>query len=166
MKPRIGLLLGDPTGIGPELTAKLLAAPATQEAADVTVIGDPRIYRQGVTVARVAPVDVPFILHPSDDYAIGAASARAGEYVLETLRLAFQALQQGRLDAIVYAPLNKQAMKLAGSPHADELHYFAALLNYSGTVSELNVCDGLWTSRVTSHIPLRAVADSITADGI
>ena len=51
-------------------------------------------------------------------------------------------------------------------PHEDELHYFASLLRHTGTVSEINVCGNLWTSRVTSHIPLCAVAGSITIDQI
>jgi 4-hydroxythreonine-4-phosphate dehydrogenase len=85
---------------------------------------------------------------------------------LGSLRVAVEKLGSGHLDAIVYAPLNKQAMKLAGMPHEDELHYFASLLRYSGMVSEINVCGNLWTSRVTSHVPLSAVAELITIDKI
>ena len=40
MKPKVGLLLGDPTGIGPELVAKLLAGYDVHEHADLVVIGD------------------------------------------------------------------------------------------------------------------------------
>ena len=69
----------------------------------------------------------------------------------------------GEIDAITYAPLNKEAMKLAGLRHDDELHYFAELLGYAGVISEIKVSWTLSTSRVTSHVPLRAVADQITA---
>src|ERR1700692_4091699 len=47
MKPVIGLMLGDVTGIGPELAVKLLAAPATREAAHVVVVGDRRVLELG-----------------------------------------------------------------------------------------------------------------------
>jgi 4-hydroxythreonine-4-phosphate dehydrogenase len=42
------------------------------------------------------------------------------------------------------------------------MHYFADLLGHTGLCSEINVADLLWTTRVTSHVPLRAVADLIT----
>jgi 4-hydroxythreonine-4-phosphate dehydrogenase len=166
-KPRIGVLLGDPTGIGPELVGKLLVLPETSDAAEAVIIGDRHVYRRGAEVAGVAELPVEFIEHPmGGDYPVGQVSAAGGEYALSSLRVAIDKLARGLLDAIVYAPLNKQAMKLAGMPHEDELHYFASLLSYAGTVSEINVCGNLWTSRVTSHIPLSAVAGAVTADKI
>jgi 4-hydroxythreonine-4-phosphate dehydrogenase len=167
-KPRVGLLLGDPSGIGPEVAAKLLSLPETLQRAEILVIGDGQVYRRGFEIAGSPEVAVQFLDYGSGarDYPTAKASAAAGEYTLGSLRLAIEIMQRGDLDAIVYAPLNKQAMKLAGLAHEDELHYFAALLGYSGTVSEINVCGGLWTSRVTSHVPLRAVPGLITVDKI
>ena len=167
-KPNIGLLLGDPTGIGPELVAKLLALPATLDRARVLVIGDRQVYRRGAEIAGAGPVEVTFLDYSAgeSDYPIAKVNAAAGEYTLGSLRLATETLQRGAIDAIVYAPLNKQAMKLGGLKHEDELHYFASLLDYPGTVSEINVCGGLWTSRVTSHVPLKDVAGLITVDKI
>ena len=57
-------------------------------------------------------------------------------------------------------------MKLGGLEHHDEQHLFAAELHAKGYSVEFNVIDRLWTSRVTSHIPLKDVAGSITLDGI
>ena len=51
MKPRVGLLLGDPTGIGPELVAKLLAGFPVHEHADLVVIGDRRYFEMGQRIA-------------------------------------------------------------------------------------------------------------------
>jgi 4-hydroxythreonine-4-phosphate dehydrogenase len=50
--------------------------------------------------------------------------------------------------------------------HNDELHWFAEKLGHTGPFCEFNVLDGLWTSRVTSHIPLKDVAARITVDGV
>jgi 4-hydroxythreonine-4-phosphate dehydrogenase len=97
---------------------------------------------------------------------LGTVSAEAGLYVLGCLRKAIEAWQAGKIDAILFAPLNKQAMKLAGMKQSDELHYFAELLGHEGRVSEINICGKLWTSRVTSHIPLSAVSSALTVDGI
>ena len=72
----------------------------------------------------------------------------------------------GEADAIVFAPLNKQALKLGGLTHPDEQHLFAELLDARGYTVELNVIDRLWTSRVTSHIPLKDVAQTITAERV
>jgi 4-hydroxythreonine-4-phosphate dehydrogenase len=140
IKPRIGLFPGDPSGIGPEIAAKLFAL----ERDNLMTIGDENV------------PSVP----------MGKASADAGRYVLDCLRLAAEAIQHGEIDALVYAPLNKQAMKMAGMEEEDELRYLARLLGHTGYCSEINICGSLWTTRVTSHVPLQAVADLITADGV
>lgn len=161
-RPRIGLLLGDPSGIGPEVAAGLLSLAETARSAEVVVIGDPEL------LAAKLSADIPWMRTALSATGIptGIVSAQAGAYVLETLRTAVVMLREGELNGMVFAPLNKQAMKLAGMPCADELHYFAELLAFAGPVSEINVMGGLWTSRVTSHVPLRDVADLITADRI
>jgi len=167
MKPRIGLLLGDPTGIGPELVAKLLALPDTLTQADVRVIGDRGVYQDGVGIAATQDARPQFIDFPrSREHPLGKASAEAGLYVLGCLRKAIETWQARGIDAIVFAPLNKQAMKLAGMKQSDELHYFADLLGHEGRVSEINICGNLWTSRVTSHLPLSAVSGALTVDAI
>jgi 4-hydroxythreonine-4-phosphate dehydrogenase len=97
---------------------------------------------------------------------MGKPTAGSGEYVLSTLRMGMECLGHRMIDAMVYAPLNKQAMKMAGMKAEDELHYFAGILGHTGTISEINVCGELWTSRVTSHVPLRFVADLITGERI
>jgi 4-hydroxythreonine-4-phosphate dehydrogenase len=143
MKPRIGIFHGDPTGIGPEVAAKLLAEPDTHARAEIVPVGD---------AAPACPM--------------GEVSPIAGEYALRCLRTGVAELQSRRIDALVYAPLNKQALRLAGMPHPDELHYFAELLGHTGPMTEINVCGNLWTSRVTSHVPFRDVPGLLTAEKI
>lgn len=167
-KLRVGVLLGDPAGIGPELVAKLLVSREAAQSAEILVIGDKQVYRRGLEVAGVADTEPHFLDYaPSlGEFPLAQVSPAAGEYTVGSLRVAIQALSDRTVDAIVYAPLNKQAMKRAGLGHDDELHFFASLLGFAGTVSEINVCGSLWTSRVTSHIPLSAVASSITVEKI
>ena len=59
------------------------------------------------------------------------------------------------------APFNKKSLKLGGNKFEDELRFIANELNYKGFCSELNYLNGFWTSRVTSHIPIKDVASSI-----
>jgi 4-hydroxythreonine-4-phosphate dehydrogenase len=169
-KPRIALLAGDPTGIGPEVAAKLLSDAGAMQAADVVLIGDLRVFRDGAGVAEVPPsifARYPLEHVPMEhNLPMSRVSGEAGAFVLETLQAAVRAFRAGRIDALVFAPLNKQAMKLAGLTEEDEMQYLAAQLAFDGMRSEINAADTLWTTRVTSHVPLRAVADLITESGV
>ena len=90
----------------------------------------------------------------------------AGAHALDLLRLAADAAARGELDAIVFAPLNKQAMMEGGLDFEDELRFLADHLACRTHVCELNTVDGLWASRVTSHIPVSEVAGQITGEAI
>ena len=90
-KPRVALLLGDPTGIGPEVAAKLLARPESGAAADVVVIGDRRVYEKGAAVAGVPGAGIGFVDYGNGTaYPVGRASAAAGHYTLGSLRVAIE----------------------------------------------------------------------------
>jgi 4-hydroxythreonine-4-phosphate dehydrogenase len=156
---RIGLLAGDPTGIGPEIAAKLLAEQETHTFADIVLIGDPTLFP---AEHKLPVLRVPLASHPP----LARVSEEAGAYALATLRRAARAIETGEIDALVYAPLNKQAMKLAGLEQEDEMHYLARELAFTGLCSEINVAANLWTTRVTSHVPLREVADLIDEPGV
>lgn len=184
MKPRVGLLLGDPTGIGPELVARLLAGYPVHEQAELAVIGDRRYFDLGQEIAGVSvPArivhrfddvqlggkDVQFLDFPGaspGEFTLGQLSAKAGKSVLDVLAFTLDLARDGRLDAIVFAPFNKQAMHLGGSPFPDELHFMADQLQWRGHFCEINVLDNLWTSRVTSHIGLSQVSALITKEGV
>ena len=185
--PRLALLLGDPCGIGPEIVARVLAqaanpdkTTATQNGANIVVIGEPWILYWGALCAGLhldlpcysAPEDLPpsppgpVLLtgpsFPQEEHTPGRMSPAAGRYVLQSLDFAADLARTGVIDGITYASLNKQAMHAAGSRHEDELRYFADRLGVSEHVGEVNTLDGLYTSRVTSHIPLRAVYEHIS----
>ncbi len=184
MKARVGLLLGDPSGIGPEITAKMLAQNNLSENAHVLLIGDGRILRDGARVAGVEvsfeELDAPeemdagqervFLLRQSvgktSEFTMGESNAASGRYVLETLKCALGLAEQGVVDSFCFAPLNKLAMSLGGSPFKDELHLFTHELNHTGHAGELNTFDRLWTTRVTSHIALSEVSANVTRDKV
>ena len=182
-KPRVAAIPGDANGIGPELLAKLLAMPKVAARADVLVIGDRPVIARGEREAHVAlqlaPVENPRAPWPEDgipylktafmevgQIAPGTVSAISGEATLRTLDTALDLARKGIVDGILFAPFNKEAMIAGGMGHEDELHYMAEYLGHDGHVSELNIMGGLWTSRVTSHIPLKDVAGAITEGGI
>ena len=174
-RPRIAFLAGDPNGIGPELAAKLLARPQNIAAADVVVFSDPAFIAHGERVAATKalvgngrPGATLNALDLGGDTAImpGVATEAGGRAALTALEAAAQAARDGRVDGIVFAPLNKHALRLAGMTHEDELRLLQSRFDVQGFVSEFNITGSLWTSRVTSHVPLRDVADALSVEGV
>lgn len=181
MSETIGLVMGDPAGIGPELMAALLALPELREA-PVLAIGDRRLLQRGAGIAGVtlelAPLrrgepppptpHGPLLLDTGncDPAAVpaGRASALGGRSALENFTLGLDLAREGRIGALCFVPFNKEALRLGGNPFDDELTYAAHHLGHQGPVAEFNVADGIWNARVTSHVPLRAVADLITEE--
>jgi len=183
-RPRLAVLPGDAAGIGPEVAVKLLAQDGALARAEVVLVGDRQVVAAGERVAGIALaladvkslaqedaiagrinfLDVP--LRSGTIPPTGKSSAEAGQAALDGLRLAAEASRRGDVDGIVFAPLNKHSMRLGGLEHEDEMRYLQTLLGVDGFVTEFNITDGLWTSRVTSHIPLRDVAAAITIDGV
>lgn len=188
MKPRIAVVLGDPAGIGPELVARLISDPANRERADFLIIADraeleegmriagerfdytltsdPRAHDRAPDTAPGTPVLWDFRGAANAPFERAVATANGGRYALDTLQQAIDLTVDGVTDAVCFAPLNKHSMHLAGLAHADETHWFAELLQPNGPFGELNTLDGLWTSRVTSHVALKEVSDLITEEKI
>lgn len=171
MKPRIGIGVGDRNGIGPEIVARLLAEPQIFKQAEVTVFGDAQVIAFGKNVAGLeyaAPARI-FELTSSakgEPFGTGTVSVRAGEEALDQLATMLSSAQRGEIDGIVFAPLNKNAMRLGGLREGDELDFIIERLGFHGNCGELNVLGDLWTSRVTSHVALRDVGDLITQERV
>ncbi|MBB1623652.1 4-hydroxythreonine-4-phosphate dehydrogenase PdxA [Achromobacter sp. UMC71] len=186
IKPVIALTLGDPAGIGPELIARLLARPEAAQQANIVLVGDEWLWREGqriagVQVATQAVDSIEAVRARPDtrvpawlgvdtvrqqDVTVGQAQAAGGASVLRVLNACMDAARDGHIDAICFAPLNKFAMKQGGLRHDDELHHFAQYLGVTGYFCEFNTLGDLWTSRVSSHIPLKNAAAALSIDGI
>ena len=182
--PVLGLMLGDCTGIGPEQCARILSDGRLDDAARLLVVGDARILRQGARDAGVelctrsyaAPEAVewsrpgiPLIdlanLDPAR-IARGRVSPESGRISGETLAYMIELTRGGRIDGIVFAPLNKTALQAGGWRFNDEHQMFAHLTGHAGFFGEMNVLDSVWMSRVTSHVALRTALEQITAERI
>ena len=182
--PRIALMLGDYAGIGPEMCARILSDGRMNDAARLLVVGDARVLRQGMAdagvdfawreVPRAGPIDwdapgVPVIDLRNIDPATlprGVVSPESGRLTGETLAECIRIAQEGLVDAISFAPLNKAAMYQGGWKFADEHKMFAHLLGHEGHFAEMNVLDGQWMSRVTGHLSLREAIAQIDGQRI
>jgi 4-hydroxythreonine-4-phosphate dehydrogenase len=177
-------MLGDATGIGPEICAKVLASGAIKDVARVAVVGDARVLELGM---RDAGVKVGYRSHKSleeirwpaetvplvdlgniDPARItrGEVSDESGRLCGETLKYMIERALGGQLDGICFAPLNKAALHRGGWKFPDEHQMFAKLTIHSGFFGEMNVIPEFATFRVTSHIALRDVVSLITPERI
>ena len=176
--PVIALTLGDASGIGPELMAKLLSQPGITQSANVVLVGDEWLWQEGQAIAGTtvatesvaslaevrqrAQQGVPAFLamHTLQPEQVrrSQATPACGASVLQVLNACMDGAKRGEVDAICFAPLNKHAMKQGGLQHEDELHHFAEYLGVTGYFCEFNTLGNLWTSRVSSHIPLKDAA--------
>jgi 4-hydroxythreonine-4-phosphate dehydrogenase len=181
--PRIAVLLGDPSGVGPEMAVKLLARERNRQQAEILLIADSAALASGQAIAghsldvlRVEHLDAVryepgrITLLPCDTLqdppVLGESNEASGRASMRALDLAIDAVRAGHADAIVFAPLNKHSLRLGGLVHEDELRHLQERFGVRGFTSEFNLTGALWTSRVTSHIPLKDVAAHITGEGV
>ncbi|MDB4084262.1 4-hydroxythreonine-4-phosphate dehydrogenase PdxA [Candidatus Pelagibacter sp.] len=182
-KINIAVLLGDPSGIGPELVSKLLTEKITGKV-NIVVIGEKNILENGNKISGksqnltfVENFDQinfdngnKFFLDISNgknhNYKLSECSKESGESVLSALDLALDLAKQNKIHAINFGPFNKTSLKLGGNKHSDELHFMAEKLKVKNFFCEFNVIDNFWTARVTSHIPIKEVPDHIKKEKI
>ena len=182
-KPILGILLGDASGVGPEITAKLAASHFLEEYCRPILIGDKRIFDRALEVCGLSvPVQVISEAEEADwsegiplldqkdadpeEIPFSQISIAGGRACLNMLRLGVELYQEGKIEGFCFAPLNKQAMIKAGCPYESEHHYMAHLFDHTEPFGEINVLGNLWTTRTTSHIPIAKVSESLTADTI
>lgn len=181
-RKKIAIVAGDPSGIGPELVTKLLKQDGVKEAADILLVGDDHLWKRGAKQANseieyrtieeeqtahffgCAHLDMQTI-DPSE-VEIAKVTVASGITALRCLDKAMDLAVAGRVNGILFAPLNKAAMTAAGLNAEDEHRYMARYLDFKGYHSEINVLGDLMTTRVTSHIGLKEVANNIDEEGI
>jgi 4-hydroxythreonine-4-phosphate dehydrogenase len=141
VKPRIGITVGDPAGIGPEIARKAADDPRVREACEPVLYGPP-------ADAQFTP---------------GHLSAEAGRAAYDAICAAVRDAQAGTIAAIATAPINKLAFSKAGLPwkgHTDLLGH----LTGSRRVAMMFWSEPLKVVLATVHVPLAAVPVTLTLD--
>ena len=182
-KINIAVLLGDPSGIGPELVSKLLSEEITNKA-NIIIIGEKNILESGNKISGIThnlnfvenfdsidfTKDNKFFLDISEgknyNYKLSECSKEAGESVLASLNLALDLAKENKIHAINFGPFNKTSLKLGGNKYSDELHLMAEKLEVKNFFCEFNVIDNFWTARVSSHIPIKEVPEHVKKEKI
>lgn len=170
--PGIGVTLGDPAGIGPEIVVKALTDASLREAGELVLFADPRWLqdeerRLGLPLRaapweRLASRRSGLFLEPvpasSGPIALGRASQEAGRASFLFFERALAEVSSGRLDGLVTAPISKQAWAMAGLPwrgHTERLakdHPEAIMAFWS---------ERLKIALYTHHLPLREALEAV-----
>ncbi|AIF49655.1 4-hydroxythreonine-4-phosphate dehydrogenase PdxA [Pelosinus sp. UFO1] len=181
-KPVLGITLGDAAGVGPEIVAKVIAKGVLETCCRPVIIGDERVLKMGMKVAKV---DFPYtiienieettgegiwILDQKDvnpeEIRIGEVNPICGKAAGDALIMAVNLYKEGKIDGFCFASLNKAALKSGGHMFESEQMLFAQHFNWTEPFGEVNVLDNVWTTRVTSHIPVKEISNSLTIENV
>ena len=163
---RLALTMGDPAGIGPEIIVKAahqMRALVEQGRIELTVFGSSaalegatqllKLDAAPLTLIDVGPVDGPM--------PVGEVSAAGGKWSYLAVERAVRMTQAGEIDAIVTAPLCKEALHLAGYPFEGHTEMLAHLTGMRDGVMML-AHGGMRVSHVSTHCPLSEVPKRLT----
>ena len=182
-KPVIGVTMGDAAGIGPEIVAKAASKGLLIQYAQPIIVGDERLLRKGMEIAKanfdyqvthtiqeavklngIVLLDTGGI--DAENIEFGQIDVRAGKDSATNIGLCVDYCKQGFLEGICFGPNNKKAMKSAGFVLHGAIDLLSNFFEYKGYRGELNVLDNVWTSRVTSHIPIKDISQKLTIENI
>lgn len=176
----IGIILGDPGGIGPEIVCKTLAENDWKGKFKPIVIGSEESFIKGMEISKVKlkykkvhtfrelkTESNEIYLYHKDDFLVaniipGKISLEVGKATISMIEAAVNLIKVEIIDAIVYAPINKNAINMADESYSDELQIFKKITNFNGLSLEMNYSSNLWTTRVTGHIPLMEVSKNLS----
>jgi 4-hydroxythreonine-4-phosphate dehydrogenase len=163
--PKLIVSAGDPAGIGPEVTLKALARPEVRALAEIAVAGDPANLER---TARQLGLSAPERVEPAGDAGDvrpGRLSAEGGAAAVAAVVRAVELIQAGAYDGVVTAPINKEAIRLAGFSWPGHTELLAELAG-AAEVRMLLVTDRLRVVHVTTHRSLRGAIEAATRDRI
>jgi len=182
-KPILGITMGDPAGIGPEIIAKALSREDVYAQCRPIVIGDAGVMRQAVQIAgadlKVNPVasagSASFTYGVIDaldlrdvdmsNLVYGKVSAMCGKAAFEAVRKVIELALAGEVDATITGPINKEALNLAGfhfSGHTEIYAHFTGTRDYAMMLAEGN----LRVVHVSTHVSLRKACDLVKKDRV
>ncbi len=181
-KPRVGITLGDPAGIGPEIVLKSVAESQVREACLPIIIGDAAELRNqarklGLACDYRALSENELSPDLTDEIVIcdtgseiervewGVLSSAAGNAAIKAIEAGARLCLAGKLDAIATAPINKEALRLAGSAFPGHTEMLASLCG----VSDSLMCFFAGDLRVflfTIHMSLADAIKAITKERV
>jgi 4-phospho-D-threonate 3-dehydrogenase / 4-phospho-D-erythronate 3-dehydrogenase len=143
-RARVGITVGDPAGIGPEIAVKASRHP------DVLAVCEPVLYGPSTPQELAA-------------FERGRVSANAGRTAYDAILAAVSDAQAGRIDAVATAPINKEAFAAAGVPWRGHTELLAHL-THTSRFAMMFYAEQLRVVLATVHIPLSEVPAALTPE--
>lgn len=180
MKPTIAITIGDFNGIGPEIALKAAAHPSIRKICIPLLVGPFSVFehirgslRLRMKLEKFLPAasnrTVTAVVDVGDgiwaDVQYGTVSKSAGRTAGTAIEQAVDLCLKGRAQAMVTAPVSKEALNLAGYNFPGQTE-MVALLSRSQHVAMMLVSDRMRVGLITIHEPLRSVADQINKEKI
>lgn len=184
MRKTLAITLGDPAGVGPEITAKALDDPELYQRCKPLVVGDAAILRRACDLVGRPELQIHSVQNPAEglyragtidvldmgllqptDYELGKVSAQAGNAAFQYVRKAIELAMAGKVDATVTNPLNKEALNLAGHHFSGHTEIYAHYTNTRHYTMMLAHHD-LRVVHVSTHVSLREACDRVKKDRV
>jgi 4-hydroxythreonine-4-phosphate dehydrogenase len=180
MSGPLAITMGDPAGIGAEITVKALEQPAVHALGPIVVVGSATVLEAARSVcgtslpvvridqpaqSQLGQVNVLDTVEVSSPVVWGKLQAEYGEAAYRYITRAIDLAMAGEVSAVVTAPINKEAVALAGHRVAGHTEIFT---EQTGTKSScmMLVHDNVRVSHVTTHVALRRVPDLVTTERV
>ncbi len=177
-KPIIGITVGDPAGIGPEIVIKAVSDPAIGDICRPVLIGDRANLewtadelRLGVTFSEFGVSGVEEAIEVIDqanlDGAVqfGVESEATGRSAAKNIEAAVEIWRSGMVDAIATAPISKNALKLAGYRYPGHTEFLAALTDTEEFAMSF-FAEKLRVVLLSTHVSLKNAIDLVTTDAL
>lgn len=177
----VGVTMGDPAGIGPEIVLGSLAHEDVYSQCRPVVIGSRQPLEDAAAVLggkqRIRVVDSPqegeygpdtvnlIDLPLEQSWRAGVMSQYNGQISIAYMEKSYELLRKADIAAVSCAPCNKEAMKLAGSPFIGATELYA---HFAGDVKTFTVIEqaGCYIFQLTAHLSLRKALERITEDAL
>ncbi|MDG2114311.1 MAG: 4-hydroxythreonine-4-phosphate dehydrogenase PdxA, partial [Actinomycetota bacterium] len=181
--PRLAITMGDPAGIGPEIVLKSLAAEGPNRPHRPVLIGSLDVFQQAnrscgtdlrfqtfepETSTSPGPTVIDVVdLGPVPGLQHGTVTAPHGQAAVSAIETACELATSGVVDGIVTAPINKEALKAAGSTHPGHTEMLAVLLGRDPEeVVTLFILDQMRVFFLTRHLSLADAISWLTIDRV
>lgn len=182
-RPIIAISVGDPGGIGPEITAKALSENQLYQVCRPLVIAEAGLMAEAIRIAK-ANLEIHPVSHPDEgiyqhgimdvldmknidlgQLEYGKITKMGGEASFQYVVKAIELAQAGLVDATTTGPIHKEAVNLAGHHYSGHTEIYADLTHTKDYCMMLADKD-FRVSHVTTHVPLRKVADLVTKERV
>lgn len=178
-RPIIGVTMGDPAGIGPEVTVRALVNPEINLLARCMVIGDRKSLREALKSAKISNIEINSIRKVAEAkfekgiidvidldnvditrLKMGQVSKAAGKAAVEYVDAAIKLAMDGEIDAMTTGPINKEAINKAGYKFQGHTEILADRTG-AKNAAMMFVSKSLWVMLATTHVALRDVSKNL-----